>query len=76
MNNKDDYQYICSESGVKVKLYRNDETTPVLEMEVPRQIGYSWEPFYIRGINGGIYVYDKISERVNCTIGGGEYYEK
>ena len=76
MDNKDDYQYICSESGVKVKLYRNDETTPVLEMEVPRQIGYSWEPFYIRGINGGIYVYDKISERVNCTIGGGEYYAK
>ena len=66
--------YVLFDTGVKVKLYMNDKL--LFEKMVPEKEGFVWEPFYIRGINGGVYTLDDMYKKVHYAIGGGDYYEE
>ncbi len=65
-----------ADSGVFVRLYRNQSETPLLEQSVPKKAGYCWEPLYIVGETAGIYRTDYMTDDILVQAGEGEYYEQ
>ncbi len=74
------WKKILKKKGNKLKVTKTNKSLLLFGMvahTVADIFAHSvWEPFYIRGINGGVYTLNDMYKKVHYTIGGGDYYEE